>query len=247
VFERQFRHASIDSTNERAFAALAAGTARHGDVHVALEQTAGRGRRGRVWVSPSGEGVYLSLILMPEAPLSPVALTTAAGLAVLDAARALGLQGASLAWPNDVMVGPKKLAGILVETRGLDPRAPHYVIGVGLNVAQRAFPADLTEERGVTSLTLSGVTASVRETEDALLARLAQRLELTFEDSGRLAKDYLDACGLRHRRVRVAMGSGAIEGELLDLSIEAGMTVRDPAGVTQRLALEFVRAVQALG
>ena len=245
-FERQFRHGTVDSTNERAFAGLAAGTARHGDVHVALEQTAGRGRRGRTWVSPPGEGVYLSVILMPAAPLSPIALTTGAGLAVLDAVRALGLSGAGLAWPNDVMVGRDKLAGILVETRGLDPLRPHYVVGVGLNVAQHSFPVDLTRERGVTSLALCGVTASVRSTQDVLLARLADRLELASVDSRRLADDYLAACGLRHRRVRVATGPEIVEGELLELSLEEGLTVREPAGTTRRLALEFVRSVEPL-
>ena len=98
---RLHRHGAVDSTNERAFAAIQSGSALHGDVHVASGQTLGRGRLGRTWVSPEREGLYLSVILLPgPPPIEPAALTMASGLAVLDAVRALGLLGARLDWPN---------------------------------------------------------------------------------------------------------------------------------------------------
>src|SRR5688572_13455030 len=177
---RLVRHALVDSTNERALAAIADGTARHGDVHMAEGQSAGRGRLGRGWASASGEGLYLSVVLLPSAPVVPTALTMGAGLAVLEAARALGARRARLKWPNDVLVEGAKLAGILVEARGTAPphgTAPsHAVVGIGLNVRQRAFPPELEAERPVTSLARLGFAHDLDEAAAALLARLAPRL-----------------------------------------------------------------------
>ncbi|HVS19810.1 MAG TPA: biotin--[acetyl-CoA-carboxylase] ligase, partial [Planctomycetota bacterium] len=119
---RVLHHEIVDSTNERAFAALAAGTALHGDVHVARGQTAGRGRRGARWVSSAGEGLFASLVLLPAPPAPPApAITMFAGLALLDALHELGLVRARLKWPNDVVVGDAKLGGCLVESRGFQP------------------------------------------------------------------------------------------------------------------------------
>src|SRR5262245_62468054 len=107
------RDGEVGSTNERALASVADGSARHGDVHVAEGQTAGRGRLGRSWASASGEGLYLSLVLLTERAPSPAALTMGAGLAVLEGVRSLGVRGAQLKWPNDVLASGAKLAGIL--------------------------------------------------------------------------------------------------------------------------------------
>ena len=108
---RRIDHGACDSTNERALEALAAGTARHGDVHTALEQTRGRGQRGRAWWSAPTGGLYLTLVWAPDAPLDPALLTMAAGLGALDCARSAGATTARLDWPNDVLVDEAKLAG----------------------------------------------------------------------------------------------------------------------------------------
>ena len=239
---RLIRHGEIDSTSERAFAAIADGSARHGDVHVATAQTRGRGRLGRSWSSPAGQGVYLSLVLLPPPPpWSPAALTIAAGLAAFDAAEALGVREARLDWPNDLVVGEAKLAGVLVETRGLDPRAPHYVVGVGWNVRQRAFPAELAAEREVASLATLGVDATVEEALAAVLETLPRRLERIPADEVGLAADFLQATRLRGARVRVLVGEAEHEGRLDGLSVADGLRLGDA-----RFPLEIVRAVHAL-
>ena len=245
MFARRFQHGVVDSSSERAFAELAAGRARHGDVHVALGQTAGRGRRGRSWSSAPGEGLYLSIVLLPgPPPFRPAALTVAAGLAVREALGDLGLEGARLEWPNDVHVGGAKISGILVETRGLDPERPHYVLGIGVNVAQRSFPGELLAERAVTSLALQGLARTSEEVLEALLARLATRLAALRADLGLLGADYLAALGLAERRVRVSRRGGELEGELVHLDLEHGLTIL-PAGRAQaeRLALETIEGL----
>lgn len=243
--QRLIRHGLVDSTSERAFAALAAGEARHGDVHVAAGQTRGRGRLGRTWHSPAGEGLYLSLVLLPPPPPpSPAALTMAAGLGVLEGLRSLGLEAARLKWPNDVLARGAKLAGILVESRGLDPARPHAVVGVGVDVEQTAFPPALAAERRVTSLRLEGFPASVDETLTAVLGALGSRLDQVGADPAALARDYLAALGLAGRRVRVVAGSRDVSGELLSLDLDGGIRVRGRSGAPARFPLEHVGTLE---
>jgi BirA family biotin operon repressor/biotin-[acetyl-CoA-carboxylase] ligase len=200
---RIHRHDLVDSTSERAFAALAAGEASHLDVHVARGQTAGRGRLGRAWSSPAGEGLYASLILLPgPPPLAPAGLTMATGLAVREALVDLGLEpsprepwrpvpptAVRREWPNDVVVGDAKLAGILSEARSLDPRSPAYVVGIGVNVLQRSFPAELTAERRVTSLALLGLDVGPEALLERLLERFPPRLDQVRSARERLSED----------------------------------------------------------
>ena len=120
-----------------AAATIAAGAA-EGVVVVADEQTSGRGRRGREWQSPPGAGLYLSIVFRPsrDAAGARVAslLTLAAGVAVRSGiGRATGLW-ADLKWPNDLLVGERKLAGILAEGHGIGTDAQAIVVGVGVNV-----------------------------------------------------------------------------------------------------------------
>lgn len=239
---RVFRHEVVDSTSERALAAVAEGTARHGDVHEAEAQTAGRGRRGARWASARGEGLYLSLVLLPASAPRPTALTMGAGLAVLESVRALGARTARLKWPNDVLAEDgrgraAKLAGILVEARGLDPARPHAVVGVGLNVLQRAFPPELEEQRAVTSLALLGCTVTLAEAREELLARLGERLDEACMRPAASAEAYARALGLVERTVCARVGQEERRGRLEQLTLD-GLVI---AG--ERLALEHVQAL----
>ena len=232
-------HGTTDSTNERALAALADGDAQHLDVHVADAQTAGRGRHGRPWVSAPGEGLFLSLVWRPTRLASGAALTVAAGLGALEGLRALGAADARLAWPNDLVAGGAKLAGVLVETRGLDPAAPAYVVGVGVNVAQRTFPGWLTTERAVTSLSLLGVEAGVGEVEDAVVARLVRTLERIEADPTGLARDYLEAGGFTGA-VTATTAEAELVGTVVGLDLVEGLALETAAGPT-RVPLERLR------
>lgn len=244
---RRFHHGLTDSTNERALEAVAAGRARDGDVHLAEAQTAGRGRRGRGWSSPAGEGLYASVVLRfaPPAP-PPAGITIAAGLAARDAVVALGLGQAVLKWPNDLLVRGAKLAGLLVEARGLDPARPTYVVGLGCNVLQRRFPAELERERPVTSLAREGLVTSPAALLEAWLAALEQRRAQLVGEPGGLCADYLGATGLAQRAVRVRTGREACEGRLVGLDLEGGLSLAT-GDATRRLALAHVAAVEELG
>lgn len=238
---RIIRHGEVDSTSERAFASLAAGEALHLDAHVAEAQTRGRGRRGARWHSPRGGGVWLSLVLLPPRPLSGAALTIAAGLAALDATRAVGCDQCRLKWPNDVVdARGAKLAGVLVETRGLDPRAPHYVVGVGIDVALAEFPAELLAERPATSLALLGCGADKGAVEAALLAALPRRVRQIEADPAGLAAEFLAALRLADRAVVV---DGA-RGRLAGIELERGLRLVPDEGGERWIPLETTSSLR---
>jgi BirA family biotin operon repressor/biotin-[acetyl-CoA-carboxylase] ligase len=242
---RVIGHAVIPSTNEAALDAIAAGSARDGDVHVALGQSAGRGRLGRRWESPPGEGLYATLVHLPPAPGPPApALTMAVGLGVLDLLRGLGLARAALDWPNDLVVGPAKVAGILVETRSSGQSAPRFAVGVGLNVRQRAFAAELLAERAVTSLALEGIEADPAALLEPLLDALEPRLVAAAYAPEALAADYLAATGLAGAAVRVRAGREELEGRVLSLGVEAGLSLLLAGGGRRAIPLAHLRSLE---
>lgn len=125
---------SVDSTNAEIFRRLDAGE-RAPFVLLSERQTAGRGRRGRAWVSPFAENLYCSVVLRVDGGMSQVeALSLTVGLAVAKTLQGLGLSGAQLKWPNDVLVDGRKISGILLELAGEPADVCHVVIGVGINV-----------------------------------------------------------------------------------------------------------------
>ena len=170
------------STNDDARAARSAG-AEPGHVVVADAQSAGRGSRGRSWVSPAGTDLYLSIVdRLPVALAELPPLTLAVGLGVADAVDLL-LAGsdaprAQVKWPNDVQIAGKKCAGILVEASTGLPGGDALVIGIGLNVNRSEFPAEL--EDSATSLRLSRGTAADLDRSYALqvlLERVEERVD----------------------------------------------------------------------
>ena len=152
---RLIRFDTIDSTNEEAKRLARAG-AEEGTLVWALEQTAGRGRRGHAWASPRGN-LYASLILRPECPVGRAAqLGFVAALAVGDMLDATsgGLEELSYKWPNDVLVHGRKIAGILLESELGEGEIPKFVIvGVGINLISSPpdteFPATSVAEQGL--------------------------------------------------------------------------------------------------
>ena len=160
------------STNNDAVAAARLG-APHGSVYLSDEQLAGRGRGDHGWVSAAGEGLYVSVLLRLQIPAARLPfLPLAAGLAAADAIRAVSGLDVDLRWPNDLLIGPRKTGGILVEANTESKRLPHAVVGIGINVHQRAFLPDLATP--ATSLDLETNRHIARQ---ALLLALLKSLQ----------------------------------------------------------------------
>lgn len=145
----------IASTQDTAHQ-LAAEGGPDGTAVVAVEQTSARGSRGRGWSSPRG-GLWLSVICRPATGPALEVLSLRAALAVAAALESAGIAGASIKWPNDVMIGDRKLGGILCEARWTGEQLGWIVIGVGMNVRN-----DLPPELRATAVTLAGAGSALR-------------------------------------------------------------------------------------
>lgn len=190
--------ASVGSTNTELLA-----SGEPGNVLIADQQTAGKGRMGREWVSPAG--AVLSLSALVDAPTTDTLglASLAAGLAVTDV-----VPEAELKWPNDVLLGGKKFAGILSEA-DLAGQCPRVVIGIGVNVAWRA--ADLPVDTA-TSLNLEGIDVDFDEFTIDLLRALSIRVQQWRDADPQLLADYRAACSTIGRSVRLQRPDGDVEG-----------------------------------
>jgi BirA family biotin operon repressor/biotin-[acetyl-CoA-carboxylase] ligase len=173
VFAGQLHFSPItDSTNSDAQAA-ARNRAPHGSVYFADEQLAGRGRGDHGWQSAAGGGVYVSVLLRPRIPaLRLPMLPLAAGLAAAEAIRLAARVTVDLRWPNDLLIGPRKVGGILVESKNSGGSVDFAIVGIGINVHQRAFDSELA-----TPAISLDVEAGRRVSRQELLVSLLESLE----------------------------------------------------------------------
>ncbi len=217
---------------------LADGGAEHGEVVIAETQTAGRGRRGRSWISPPRKNVYFSVVLRPDLPPARAAeLTLVASLAICDALRQAGVD-AGIKWPNDLLAGGRKIAGILTELAAEPERVQWVVLGVGINVNAGAedFPEELRGEatsvlleRGVPAPRALLVAACLTALEDWLDAHA----ERGFEAIRQAWRERSVTLG---REVMVRADGREIVGVAEDLDAQGALLVRTAGGVERVLA-----------
>ncbi len=227
----------IGSTNDRAKELAEAG-AEHGVVVIAERQTAGRGRRGRPWVSPARKNLYFSVVLRPDLPPARAAeLTLVASLAVCDALRQADV-AAGIKWPNDVLASGKKIAGVLTELAAEPDRVHWVVVGVGVNVnaAAEDFPAELRSE--ATSILLERGTPAPRALfAAACLTALESWIDRHAEEGFGVVRDGWRARSVTlGRAVVVRADDREIVGTAEDIDDQGALLVRDAQGLQRILA-----------
>lgn len=217
-FEIEY-HDTIDSTNSRGRELAQAG--REDVVVLADAQTGGKGRLDREWASPPG-GVWLSLVLRPDIPTaSAPVFTLAAAVATTDAVRDLGAE-AGIKWPNDVLVGEKKVAGILTEMSGEMDRVSWIVVGIGINadVDGESVPANAT--------TLRELVDSVDRRR--LVQTLLERFDELRQDPSAVLPAWRERTVTLGRRVRVETPSETIVGTAVDVEFPGALVVETDSG-----------------
>ncbi|MBQ8389715.1 MAG: biotin--[Oscillibacter sp.] len=222
---------TIDSTNTYA-KKLAMSGAPDGTVVIANDQTAGRGRMGRTFQSPKDKGIYLSVLLRPEMePQRLMPVTAMAGIAVADAVEAVCGVRPGLKWPNDPVIGNKKLCGILTEMslEGETGRVQYLVLGIGINVGQ----ADLTEDVAAIATSLSAYLGRP-VSRPQLAAALIKELEKLYEtlkdgDLSRYLAAYRRDCVNLGKTVQL-LGEDREVVTAVDIDGEFGLVVRTADG-----------------
>lgn len=224
---------SVTSTNTH-LKEMARNGAPAGSLCVSETQSAGKGRLGRVWHSPAGQGLWLSVLAKPDIPPADAPLVTfCAAMAMAQAVQEVTGLAAAVKWPNDLVLASKKLCGILLEVsanaRGLD----YIVIGTGLNVRRGAYPAELAHQ--ATSIE----DHAAPPPRSLLLARYLSALEdcLTRLEQGgfaALAADYRRLSCTLGRPVQV-IGSESFTGVAEDMDETGALLVRDEGGTLRRV------------
>ena len=218
---------SIDSTNTEAKRQAQAG-APHGTVILADFQTGGRGRMGRSFHSPVGKGLYLSVILRPQCNASELLhLTCAAAVAACKAVSRVSDVRPKIKWTNDLVVGNRKLGGILTEMSvNADGDVIFAIIGIGINCLHQAedFPPDL--QQMATSLMLAGKKPPQIE---ALAASLIETLEKICDsslmDKHTMMDSYRSLCITPGQQICLLRGDDTLYGTALDIDDNGGLTV----------------------
>lgn len=230
VIKRIITMKETDSTNEEAKRLVHSGD--EGGVVIAAErQTAGKGRFCRRWESPQSDGLFFSILLKPELPPTDVAsITLATGYAVCLAVRDITGIDARIKWPNDVIVGNKKLCGILTEMSAQSDRIDHLIIGIGINVNNRSFPEVIADR--ATSLYLE---LGKRTDRNIFFSKVLYYLDraigsflvsLSIED----IEHFKDVCATMGRAVTVQRGNKTITGTAYDISSEGELIIRTENG-----------------
>jgi len=238
-------HESLPSTNEAAFR-LAADGAEHGEVVITEQQTAGKGRRGRVWASPSGLNLYFSAILRPDLPPQRASeLTLVAAVALCEVLREEGTD-ARIKWPNDVQVGGLKVAGILTELSAEPERVHFVVLGIGVNL--NAGPADFPPELAGTATSLSvalGRRVNRALFTAALWSRLEEWLDLHHEVGfDPVRQRWMALSSTLGQQVRVRTERSEVRGVAEDIDVDGALRLRLEDGRLERVLAGDVEQVR---
>ncbi len=230
------RFDTIDSTNTRAREMAAAG-APAGTTLIAAAQTGGRGRLGRSFHSPAG-GLYISRILRPQCPPEQVMhLTCAAAAAACDAVEAAAGIRPGIKWTNDLVLGKRKLGGILTELGFRDGLVDFAVVGMGINVTQCAqdFPPELRDM--AVSLAMAAETPVTPQMLEAALLPALDRLEDTLlTDKAAMLDAYRRDCITLGKEVCLLRGEEVRYGTALDIDDQGALVVRFQNGSVENVA-----------
>lgn len=210
----------IDSTNTKA-KELAEKGYPSGTLVVADKQSAGKGRRGRSWESPSGSGIFMTLMIKPEInPNNASMLTLVAALAVARAISEVTKLNAQIKWPNDIVINGKKICGILTEMSAQFDYINHIVIGIGINVHNETFPEEINHIASSLMLESNGGHFHRADIIEKILEYFEVYYEqyLETEDLSKLVPEYNSLLVNMQKEVKVLDPKDPFEGKAMGIT-----------------------------
>ena len=230
----------VDSTNSE-LKRMAASGAPHGTVVIAGEQTGGRGRLGRDFVSLAGKGLFFSLLLRPaaqEATQPVTRLTAFSAVAVCEAISKVAAVSPRIKWVNDVLVGDRKLCGILTEMAvvGEMGQVDYVVVGAGVNVHYRAadFPADVRSQATSLAMLSDAPHSLVKLAAELILAFSCMYKQCSVDPAPYVAR-YRELSATVGRDILVLRGDKSHPAHALEIDDDCGLVVCYPNGVEETL------------
>ena len=231
-------HRTVDSTNLLA-KQMAAQGAPHGTVVLANHQTAGRGRLGRSFHSPDGQGIYMSLLLRPACRSEQLMhLTCAAAVAMCDALEAACSHRPGIKWTNDLVCGKRKLGGILTELGwSSSGRLDYAIVGIGINCSQQPedFPEDIRGIAASASM-LAGCAVSPVAVAAAMIQSLYRMDFGLLTEKSKLLNRYRTDCVTLGQDVSILCGDSVRHARALDIDADGGLIVSLPDGSMETIA-----------
>lgn len=218
---------TIDSTNTKA-QELAEKGYPSGTLVVADKQESGKGRRGRSWVSPSGTGIFMTLMIKPDInPNNASMLTLVAALAVAKAITSVTGEEALIKWPNDIMVNGKKVCGILTEMNAQFDYINHIVVGIGINVHNESFPEEISQMASSLMIEAGGKRFHRAQIIAETMAYFEQYYDtfLKTQDLSALVREYDELLVNRNKSVRVLDPKEPFDGKAMGITPKGELIV----------------------
>jgi BirA family transcriptional regulator, biotin operon repressor / biotin---[acetyl-CoA-carboxylase] ligase len=217
---------SVDSTNNYAMGLIHAGMAKHGTAVFALEQTQGKGQRGKVWNSIPGLNIVLSVVIRPATVLGkPFVLSAAVALACYDLFSKYAGAEVSLKWPNDLYWRDRKAGGILIESSGMKGRANRYVAGIGININQTEFPESV--QNAVSLKQITGKEFDVQQLAKELCEHLELRWQQVLSLDSTVLPDYNQVLYRLNESVRLKKENAVFETTIKGVNYAGELITED--------------------
>ena len=218
---------TIDSTNTKA-QELAEKGYPSGTLVVADKQESGKGRRGRSWVSPSGTGIFMTLMIKPDInPNNASMLTLVAALAVAKAITSVTGEKALIKWPNDIVINGKKVCGILTEMNAQFDYINHIVVGIGINVHNESFPEEISQMASSLMIEAGGKRFHRAQIIAETMSYFEQYYDtfLKTQDLSALVREYDELLVNRNKSVRVLDPKEPFDGKAMGITPKGELIV----------------------
>ncbi len=240
VFGQNLRFLKETDSTNTVLKKMAAENAPEGTVVLADIQSAGRGRRGKTWMSAPKLGIWMSILLRPNLhPSSVQTLTLAASVAVMRVLEPMGIKNLGIKWPNDIIINGKKVCGILTELSAEAERVEWVILGIGLNVnhLEPDFPQDIASI--ATSLRMC-TNSNIQLNRSRIAANIINEMEKVYQDflekgSSWVVEKWKKRSITLGKRVNIISQLGSFGAEVLDITAEGKLIVRDDDGTVREI------------